>query len=108
MDPLSSWIARPLEEKLERSSTKEIREVSVFPPLYTPALQTFFTVWIPGQGVRADFAAMVEILIQQLDGQRALCNSFGGFNANGTGQMMRFSNQPPSNGFTNSYTLLKM
>jgi vacuole morphology and inheritance protein 14 len=26
--------------------------------------------WVPGQGVRIDYAAMVEILIQQLDTQR--------------------------------------
>jgi vacuole morphology and inheritance protein 14 len=77
-------------------------------PLCTSALQTFFAVWTPGQGVKVDFAAMVEILIQQLDGTRALRNSFGSFDANFFGQMMRSSNQPPSNGFTNSYTLLKM
>ena len=28
-------------------------------------------VWIPGQGVQVDYAAIVEILILQLDGQRA-------------------------------------
>lgn len=27
--------------------------------------------WIPGQGVKIDYAAIVEILIQQLDDQRA-------------------------------------
>ena len=56
-----------------------------FRPLCTSAPQTFFAVWIPGQGVKVDFAAMVEILIQQLDGQRALCNSFGSLGANVSG-----------------------
>ena len=27
-------------------------------------------VWIPGQGVRIDYAAIIEILLQQLDGER--------------------------------------
>lgn len=27
-------------------------------------------VWIPGQGVRVDYAAIIEILIQQLDNER--------------------------------------
>ncbi len=79
-----------------------------FHPPCTSAQQIFFAAWVPGQGVKVDFAAMVEILIQQLDGQRALCNSFRSLDANASGQMMRSSNQPPSNGFTNSYTLLKM
>jgi len=26
--------------------------------------------WIPGQGVKIDYASIVEILIQQLDGER--------------------------------------
>jgi hypothetical protein len=30
----------------------------------------FYLDWIPGQGVRIDYAAMIEILIQQLDMQR--------------------------------------
>lgn len=30
------------------------------------------SVWIPGQGVRIDYAAVIEILIQQLDGERQL------------------------------------
>ena len=29
--------------------------------------------WIPGQGVRIDYAAIIEILIEQLDGERQLC-----------------------------------
>ena len=87
---------------------KEIPVVSFSVPCVRQPYKTFFAVWIPGQGVKVDFAAMVEILIQQLDGQRALCNSFGSLGANFSGQMMRSNNQPPSNGFTNSYTLLKM
>lgn len=43
--------------------------------LFTLTLLTPFAVWIPGQGVKVDYAAMVEILIQQLDGQRTLYNS---------------------------------
>jgi len=77
-------------------------------PLYTSTLQTSFAVWIPGQGIKVDFAAIVEIFIQQLDGQRTLCASFGRFDTNDSDQMMRSNNQPPSNGFANSYILLKM
>jgi vacuole morphology and inheritance protein 14 len=28
------------------------------------------TAWIPGQGVKIDYAAIIEILIEQLDGER--------------------------------------
>jgi hypothetical protein len=28
------------------------------------------SVWIPGQGVKIDYAAIIEILVQQLDGER--------------------------------------
>jgi len=31
-------------------------------------------VWIPGQGVRIDFAAIIKILIQQLDNERGFHN----------------------------------
>jgi len=31
-------------------------------------------VWIPGQGVRIDFAAIIKILIQQLDNERRFHN----------------------------------
>lgn len=44
-----------------------------------------FAVWIPGQGVKVDYAAIVEILIQQVDGQRTLCSRFGSFGANVSG-----------------------
>ncbi len=33
-------------------------------------IDRFSSVWIPGQGVRIDYAAIIEILIQQLDGDR--------------------------------------
>jgi len=65
-------------------------------------LPTSFAVWIPGQGVKVDYSAIVETLIQQLDGQRTLCNSSGSSDANVSGQMMRSSNQPPLNGSMNS------
>lgn len=35
--------------------------------------QYLLLVWVPGQGVRIDYAAIIEILIQQLDGERQLC-----------------------------------
>ena len=108
MAPLLSWIATPLEGMLERAPTKEIPGVSVSPFCIRQLNKSFFAAWVPGQGVKVDFAAMVEILIQQLDGQRALYISFRSLGANASGQMMRSSNPPPSNGFTNSYTLLKM
>jgi hypothetical protein len=76
--------------------------------VYISSTNLFFVVWIPGQGVKVNYAAIVEILIQQLDGQRTLWNSFTSLNANSAGQMTKYSNQPPSNGFTNSYILLKM
>ncbi len=31
---------------------------------------TPLAVWVPGQGVRIDYSAIIEILIQQLDGER--------------------------------------
>jgi vacuole morphology and inheritance protein 14 len=42
-----------------------------FHTLCTSVTQTSVTVWVPGQGVKVDYPAIVEILIQQLDGQRA-------------------------------------
>jgi len=38
----------------------------------TPAHRIAFLAWIPGQGVQLDYAATIEILIQQLDNQRML------------------------------------
>ena len=29
-----------------------------------------WSAWIPGQGVKIDYAAIIEILVQQLDGER--------------------------------------
>lgn len=82
MAPPLSWIAGLPEEMLEKAPTKGIPEVSVFTPRVRQLYKPSFAVWIPGQGVKVDFAAMVEILIQQLDGTRALCNSFGSSDAN--------------------------
>jgi hypothetical protein len=33
-------------------------------------LADIVTVWIPGQGVKIDYAAIIEILIEQLDSER--------------------------------------
>jgi hypothetical protein len=46
-----------------------VLEVGVI-PLVSHYLRSRRTAWVPGQGVRIDYSAIIEILIQQLDGQR--------------------------------------
>lgn len=48
--------------------TTELLEVSFLS--FSVYLRSPVVAWVPGQGVRIDYAAIVEILIQQLDGQR--------------------------------------
>jgi vacuole morphology and inheritance protein 14 len=40
------------------------RQAYLFPPY------SLRTAWVPGQGVKIDYDAIIEILIQQLDGER--------------------------------------
>jgi hypothetical protein len=50
--------------------------------------------WIPGQGVKVDYAAIVEILIQQLDNQRARSLVRPYFLIPAVQQTTKFNSQP--------------
>lgn len=49
---------------------KGTQEVYRSPDLETVVLMVLSTAWVPGQGVRIDYGSVIEILIQQLDGER--------------------------------------
>lgn len=59
------------------------------------------SAWVPGQGVRIDYAAIVEILIQQLDGDRMFIISCILQRLHRT-QTMKYSNPRPCVGSANS------
>lgn len=68
-------------------------------------------VWNPGQDVKIDHAAIVEILLLQLDNRRELAyNSFGDSRDSDikSAKTMKYSNRLPYNGWLNSLVFLKI
>lgn len=62
-----------LEHQDDRQEEQEVRETGSGYPfnVVRPDIdEVFSAAWLPGQGVRIDYAAIVEILLQQLDDQR--------------------------------------
>lgn len=61
-----------------------------------------YLAWMPGQGVRVDYASIIEILIQQLDSDReSLHQVIHRTPLNKSGQTMKSSSRPLSDGWLN-------
>lgn len=86
--------------------TTEVPEVGSL--LLWTYLYSRVVAWVPGQGVRIDYAAIIEILIQQLDGQRWLHIRTQSSDAEFTlQQMTKFSNPQRLDGWQNSWVSRK-